>query len=60
MSMDVRGKKPTAEAGVGIRYSIHGWHPLADYVCKVAPELRGMGRPPNDRPVSRLAMNSGN
>lgn len=39
MAMDVYGKNPTAEVGVGIRYSIHGWHPLADYACEVAPEI---------------------
>jgi hypothetical protein len=39
MGMDVHGRKPTSEAGGYFRNNVWLWRPLADYVCKVAPEL---------------------
>jgi hypothetical protein len=39
MGMDVFGRKPTNKQGEYFRNSIWGWHPLASYVCVVAPEF---------------------
>lgn len=37
MGMDVYGKNPKNESGEYFRNSIWSWHPLADYILKVAP-----------------------
>jgi hypothetical protein len=37
--MDVKGKKPTTEAGEYFRNSVWWWRPLWDYCEQVAPEI---------------------
>ena len=39
MGMDVIGMNPTSDAGREFRHTCDGWHPLAEYVCEVAPEI---------------------
>jgi hypothetical protein len=39
MGMDVFGRKPTTKEGEYFRNSIWWWHPLASYICVVAPEI---------------------
>lgn len=39
MGMDVFGKRPTSEVGAYFRRNVWCWHPLADLVCRLAPEL---------------------
>jgi len=39
MGMDVYGKKPTTEEGKYFHNSASSWHPLASYVCEVAPQI---------------------
>ncbi|PZE53707.1 hypothetical protein DEJ04_17325 [Curtobacterium sp. MCLR17_044] len=39
MGMDVYGKNPENETGRYFRASVWGWHPLAEYLVKVAPDL---------------------
>ena len=39
MGMDVHGKNPTTKDGEYLRQSVWGWRPLADYACKVAPNI---------------------
>ena len=39
MGMDVCGKNPTSKEGECFRNNVWRWHPLADYVCEVAPEI---------------------
>lgn len=39
MGMDVYGKNPENETGRYFRANVWGWHPLADYLCSVAPDL---------------------
>src|SRR5882724_1576204 len=39
MGMDVYGKAPKSEQGKYFRRNVWGWHPLADYCQKVAPEI---------------------
>jgi hypothetical protein len=39
MGMDVIGKAPTSDHGKYFRRNIWGWHPLADAVQKIAPEI---------------------
>src|SRR5215813_7776637 len=39
MTMDVYGKEPRAPEGEYFQASNLRWHPLADYVCEVAPEI---------------------
>lgn len=39
MGMDVTGNNPKTDAGVYFRRSIWGWHPLAELVCKIAPDI---------------------
>jgi hypothetical protein len=38
MGMDVFGKNPQAPEGEYFRATVWFWHPLADYVCSIAPE----------------------
>jgi hypothetical protein len=45
MGMDLYGKHPRDKRGEYLRYSVWGWHPLADYVLEKAPrELTGKCR----------------
>lgn len=39
MGMDVIGKNPKAPEGEYFRANVWFWHPLAAYVCSIAPEL---------------------
>ena len=39
MGMDVIGNNPTSEVGSYFRHTCWAWHPLAEYVCEVAPEI---------------------
>jgi hypothetical protein len=39
MGMDVIGRKPTTKQGEYFRNSIWWWHPLASYICVVAPAI---------------------
>src|SRR5206468_10803434 len=39
MGMDVYGKEPRSEKGEYFRTTEAYWHPLADYVCVVAPSI---------------------
>src|SRR4051812_32940986 len=39
MGMDVFGKQPVGTVGKHFGNNIWWWHPLADYVCRVAPDL---------------------
>ena len=39
MGMDVTGANPKTDAGVYFRRNIWGWHPLAELVCKLAPDI---------------------
>lgn len=39
MGMDVSGRNPTTEAGSYFRNNVWWWHPLADYIAIVAPQL---------------------
>lgn len=39
MGMDVYGKNPENETGRYFRASVWGWHPLAEYLVEVAPDL---------------------
>lgn len=39
MGMDVFGNNPTSEVGNYFRNTCWAWPPLAEYVCKVAPEI---------------------
>ena len=39
MGMDVYGKKPRNETGHYFRNNIWWWHPLAEYIQVVAPEI---------------------
>lgn len=39
MGMDVFGNKPKSENGEYFRNNVWFWHPLAEYACKVAPEI---------------------
>ncbi len=41
MGMDVYGKNPENETGRYFRASVWGWHPLAEYLTEVAPDLIG-------------------
>src|SRR4051812_41756869 len=41
MGMDVIGKNATTERGEYFRNNVWWWHPLARYVCEVAPEITG-------------------
>jgi hypothetical protein len=37
MGMDVIGRNPTTKQGKYFCNNIHSWHPLARYICAVAP-----------------------
>ena len=37
MGMDVYGNKPKNQRGKYFGLNSAGWHPLADYMCEVAP-----------------------
>jgi hypothetical protein len=39
VGMDVIGMNPTSDVGREFRHTCDGWHPLAEYVCEVAPEI---------------------
>lgn len=39
MGMDVYGKKPSDKTGEYFRNTVWWWHPLAEYVCTVAPDI---------------------
>src|SRR6516165_5540929 len=39
MGMDVYGNNPASEAGNYFRNTCWAWHPLAEYVRKIAPKL---------------------
>jgi hypothetical protein len=39
MGMDVLGKNPKAPEGKLFQANVWYWHPLAEYVCSIAPEL---------------------
>jgi hypothetical protein len=39
MGMDVIGRRPTTKQGEYFRNSVWWWHPLASYICVVAPEI---------------------
>ena len=39
MGMDVTGNNPKTDAGVYFRRNVWGWHPLAELVCKLAPDI---------------------
>ena len=39
MGMDVSGRKPTTKQGEYFRNNVWWWHPLASYICEVAPEI---------------------
>ena len=41
MGMDVYGRNPENETGRYFRASVWGWHPLAEYLTEVAPDLIG-------------------
>ena len=41
MGMDVYGKNPENETGRYFRACVWGWHPLAEYLTEVAPDLIG-------------------
>ena len=44
MGMDVYGKNPTTEEGECFRNNIGHWHPLAEYVGEIAPDIAGKCR----------------
>ena len=39
MGMDLSGRKPTTEQGEYFCNNVWWWHPLAIYICEVAPEI---------------------
>ena len=39
MGMDVCGINPTSKEGECFCNNIWSWHPLAEYACRVAPEI---------------------
>jgi len=39
MGMDVHGRRPRSETGAYFRANVWTWHPLAEYIEDVAPEL---------------------
>jgi hypothetical protein len=39
MGMDVYGQSPRSETGEYFRKNVRAWHPLADYIQVVAPEI---------------------
>jgi len=39
MGMDVCGKNPTSKEGEYFCNNVWWWHPLAEYACRVAPEV---------------------
>src|SRR4051812_46212964 len=39
MGMDVIGKEPVGHVGEYFRRNVWWWRPLAEYVCRVAPDI---------------------
>jgi hypothetical protein len=39
MGTDVIGMNPTSDVGREFRHTCEAWHPLAEYVCEIAPEI---------------------
>jgi hypothetical protein len=39
MGMDVFGRNPTTKEGEYFHNTVWWWRPLADYVCRIAPEI---------------------